>query len=351
MHQFDSQSTMKHLISLAVACSYFIAGAEAAEVVLQPQAAPQSPIVRLGDVALVSADDSLAARQLMSTPLLPAPAKGSVQYLRTTELHDILVARGVDTRGIQFSGAEVVAIGEPAAQASQSGGSAAVAGVAATPEEVAEAIVEYLRQQTGHDLWNVQIEADKSVLDAFGQAGGRVAITGGKAPWSGRQRFLIAGAPGAQPVMAYARVDRMEMAVVVTRPIERGQLIRRSDVELRPHLGAVPKQALFSLDSAVGKEAVQGLRADSLLLANQVRSPLLVRRGDRVSVRVRAAGVTIRTFAIAQQDGSAGDLVAVQNAEGKERYTAVVRGLRELEVLAAGASAVDIAAAAPREIR
>jgi flagella basal body P-ring formation protein FlgA len=351
MQQLTSLSTMKHLISLAIACSSLIACAEAAEVVLQPQAAPQAPIVRLGDVALVSADDSLAAKQLMSTPLMPAPAEGSVKYLRATELHDILVARGVDTRGIQFSGAEVVAIGEPAAQAGQSGNPAAEAGVAATPEQVAAAIAEYLCQQSGHDLWNVQIEADKSVLDAFSQAGGHVGISGGKAPWSGRQRFLIAGAAGAQPVMVYARVDRMEMAVVVIRPIERGQLVRRSDVELRPHLGAVPKQAMFSLDSAVGKEAVQGLRADSLLLANQVRSPLLVRRGDRVSVRVRAGGVTVRAFAVAQQDGSAGDLVALQNAEGKERYTAVVRGLRELEVFAAGASAVDIAAAAPREIR
>jgi flagella basal body P-ring formation protein FlgA len=151
--------------------------------------------------------------------------------------------------------------------------------------------------------------------------------------------------------MVYARVDRMEMAVVVTRPIERGQLIRLTDVELRPHVGAVPKQAMFSLNSAVGKEAVHGLRTDSLLLANQVRSPLLVRRGDRVSIRVRAAGVTIRTFAVAQQDGSAGELVAVQNADGKERYTAVVSGLRELEILAGGASAVDVASAAPREVR
>jgi flagella basal body P-ring formation protein FlgA len=339
---------MKHFITVAVALSCIAAGASAAEVLLNERANPQAAIIRLGDVAQVTAADSLVARQLAHTPLMPAPSPGSTHYLRATEVHDLLVARGVDTRDIQFSGAEIVAIGAGDANVSHVQPISQAAPAAATPEQLAAAMVDYLRQQTGHDLWNVEVDADDDLLAAFSQAGG-LGISGGKAPWTGRQRFVISG--GAKPVTAYARVDRMELAVVVTRPVERGQLIRRSDVELRPHLGAVPKQALFTLDSAVGKEAVQGLRADSLVLTNQVRSPLLVRRGDRVSVRVRAAGVTIRTFAIAQQDGSAGDLVAVQNADGKERYTGLVRGLRELEIFTAGASAVDIASAAPPEIR
>ncbi len=340
--------TMK-LSSLLIVAFCIAAWADAAEVILEESAAPHAAIVRLGDVARVTAEDSLVARQLADTPLMPAPSRGNTHYLRATELHDLLVARGVDTRDIQFSGAEIVAIGEADGFPASSEQSSMAADVPATPEQLRTAIVDYLRQETGHELWNVEVDADEAVMAAFGQAG--AAVSGGKAPWTGRQRFVIAGASTSQPITAHARVDRMEMAVVVTRPIERGQLIRRSDIELRPHLGAVPKQAVFTLDSAIGKEAIQGLRADSLLLTNQIRSPLLVRRGDRVSVRVRAAGVTIRTFAVAQQDGSAGELVSVESAEAKERYTAVVVGLRELEILAAGSSAVDVAAAAPREIR
>src|SRR5690606_2579142 len=128
---------------------------------------------------------------------------------------------------------------------------------------------------------------------------------------------------------------------------ERGALVRRSDIELRPFTGALPRLAVISLDEVVGKEAVQGIRADSLILANQVRSPLLVRRGDRVSVRARAGGVTVRTYAVVQQDGALGDLVSVQTFEGKERYSARVSGMRELEVLAAGASAREVASNPP----
>jgi flagella basal body P-ring formation protein FlgA len=83
-----------------------------------------------------------------------------------------------------------------------------------------------------------------------------------------------------------------------------------------------------------------------LLYINQVRSPLLVRKGERVTVRARAGSVVARTYGTVQQDGSLGELVQVQALEGRERYAARVSGFRELEVFAAGASANDLAAVA-----
>ena len=110
--------------------------------------------------------------------------------------------------------------------------------------------------------------------------------------------------------------------------------VRRRGPAVAGHVGEV-----------VGKEATQTLRAGSAILSTQVRSPLLVRRGERVSVRARAAGVVVRTYATAQQDGSLSDLIQVQALTGKERYAARVSGTRELEVFAAGAAAEEISAA------
>ncbi|RIK70880.1 MAG: flagella basal body P-ring formation protein FlgA [Planctomycetota bacterium] len=184
----------------------------------------------------------------------------------------------------------------------------------------------------------------KSPLRQFRRAGGRATLSGGRAPWTGRQRFSISG-EAAVATAVYARVDRQEMALTALRSIARGELIRRGDVQLQPHVGALPAGALASIEAAIGKEAVQTIRAESLVTANQVRMPTIVRRGERVSVRARAAGVTVRTFAVAQQDGGLGDLVTVQAIDGKERFTARVAGLRELEIMAAGVSAADVAAA------
>jgi flagella basal body P-ring formation protein FlgA len=151
--------------------------------------------------------------------------------------------------------------------------------------------------------------------------------------------------PGlARPLLAYARVERRQMVVIAVRPIAVGDFVRATDVELRSYAGNVSTRAAASLDAVIGKEATQAIRPETIVMTSQVRSPLLVRRGERVSVRARAAGVLVRTYATAQQDGSLGDLIQVQTLEGRERYAARVAGLRELEVFAAGTSASDVAA-------
>jgi flagella basal body P-ring formation protein FlgA len=319
----------------------------AEDIVVRAHVAPRGSVIRLGDVADVPIIEGLDVQTLAATPLMPAPAPGTQQFLRQTELRDLLVARGVDLQGWRFTGADVATISAATSSAAHAPPAPEAAGVVddqAKAERLTTAITEYLHQQTGHALWRVQLDADEDVLALQRQAVSQVVVSGGKAPWTGRQRFEIAAAAGCPAVRAYARIDRMEMAVIARRPIERGDFIRRSDVELQPHVGALPAQAVVALESVVGKEAVQGIRPHSLIMANQVRSPILVHRGERVSVRARAAGISVRTFAVAQQDGSLGDLVTVESLLRKERFAARVSGLRELEVLAAGTSAGDIAA-------
>jgi flagella basal body P-ring formation protein FlgA len=133
------------------------------------------------------------------------------------------------------------------------------------------------------------------------------------------------------------------MAVFAVRPIERGALIGAADVELRPHAGVVPAQSIASLEAVTGKEATQAIRAGAMVLAGQTRPATLVRRGERVSVQAKAAGVVVRTFATAAQDGAAGELIMVESMAGKERYAARVTGVRELEVFAMRTAAGDVA--------
>ena len=332
--------------------------AQCAEIALREHATPRGSIVRLGDLAEITGADAATIEHLASTSLMPAPSVGTSHFVRVAELRDLLTARGLDVRSLKLAGAEVVTIGPPAAtppaaptKINKRRIAADPAIIEATVEQLTAEITDYLRKQSGHDLWNVKLDADNDVLAAYQQAGRQAIISGGKAPWTGRQRFTLSVGPETPAVLAYARIERLEMAAFLTRSIERGELVRRTDVDLRPYAGALPRLAVVSVDEVVGKEAVQGIRADSLLLANQVRSPYLVRRGERVSVSARTGGITVRTFALVQQDGGLGDLVAVQTIETKERYTARVSGLRELEVFAAGPSASDVAAATAPGIR
>jgi flagella basal body P-ring formation protein FlgA len=330
--------------------------AGAVEIVLREHAAPQAAIVRLGDVAEITADDGTPLKSdLAETPLMPAPAPGTKQFLRSAALRDLLTARAVNMSGLRITGARVVTITEPSPSSARFSDAASptvsVENIQSAADALTAAIIDYLRQQSGHDLWNVEIEADDDVLAAFQQASSHAVISGGKAPWTGRQRFNVSGGPAVKAAQAYARVERVEMAAFATRAIQRGDLIRRSDVEMRSHVGALPAQAVPAIESIIGKEAVQAIRADAMLMNNHVRAPILVHRGEQAIVQVRAGSVLVRTYAVAQQDGSLGDVVMVKALNSKEQYAARVSGSKQLEVFAAGSAATDVAAATEHEIR
>ncbi len=65
-----------------------------------------------------------------------------------------------------------------------------------------------------------------------------------------------------------------------------------------------------------------------------VRQPLAVHRGEVVTVLARAGGIRIRTNARAREEGSVGELVAVESLLNRSTYYARVSGTREVEVFA-----------------
>lgn len=324
----------------------------ATEVILRNRVEARGSLVLLGDVADIKADDETLRSQLAATPLIPTPAAGTQQYLRLAEIRDLVASRGVDVRDIRFGGTVVVSVlPEPVAGAEATPRRAPTRPVIRTEQEVqfaterlAVAVKQYIQVQSGHELWNVKVEGDAKLVDLTEKLGDSIRLSGGEAPWSGRQRLTILGPANEPLTLLYAKLDRLEMAVYASQPIKGGDLIRRSDVELRPCLGALPSQSALTLEAVVGQEAVQGIRPDSIVQTNQLRSPVIVRRNERVSVRARAAGVSVQTYAMAQQDGGMGDLVMVQSLASKERYAARVIGVRELEIFTAGASAAELAA-------
>lgn len=317
---------------------------------LRAQCVPKGAIVRLGDVAEATTTDATARKQLLDSPLMPSPAPETTQRLTAAQLRDLLAANGVDVSSLRFAGADAVVIKGLARSIEP----APIAGTVAqqltrdaAEEQIVAEVSHFLRKQTGHELWSIELEPNSTLVEAFRKNSTRPALAGGKAPWIGRQRFTFQFGGDAPSLGAVVKVDRLELVACAVRTIERGDFVRATDVVLRPVGGSVPQRSVASIDAAVGKEALQNIRADSVLLSNQLRSPILVHRGERVTVKAKASGVVVRTYATARDEGSLGDLIMVEALEGREKYAARISGVRELEVFAAGAVAGEIAASSP----
>jgi flagella basal body P-ring formation protein FlgA len=129
-------------------------------------------------------------------------------------------------------------------------------------------------------------------------------------------------------------------SAVATRDLPRGAVLEEADLEHRtaPRTTAseAPVAAATGLGSLVGMELLQAVAAGEPIDARKLQRPLLVRRGDLVSVVAQSAGVHVRTTARAMEDAALGDLVTLETLEDRQKYAARVTGRQAAQVYASG---------------
>ena len=71
------------------------------------------------------------------------------------------------------------------------------------------------------------------------------------------------------------------------------------------------------------------------MFADTVQAPIMVKRGDIVTVTSQSGGIRVRISARALRDGTHGELVQLESLGSKEKFDARVIGPREAAVFAA----------------
>ena len=158
--------------------------------------------------------------------------------------------------------------------------------------------------------------------------------------YTGALLIRIARSHGAaKPISPPASNDEQIQLVFAKRAIALGALIRTDDVELRP-VDKVPTGVVGFMDAeaVIGQEATRTIGADQAIDSRLLRKPLLVTRGQTISVVARATGVRARTTAKALEDGAHGDLILVESLDTKQKYSAVVTDHQQVETVTRTAS-------------
>ena len=157
-----------------------------------------------------------------------------------------------------------------------------------------------------------------------------VTIHGPDAPLP--ERTAAPARPEAPPQIE-PQPEPVLQAVAALRPVERGQVIQASDVQLVsvPARGAAD-DLLPSLDMAVGQEATRSFRPGQPLDPRGLRKPILVRRREPVRVTVFAPGVQLTAHGLALDEGAAGDWVFIETPHSHEKLRARVVGPKHVEM-------------------
>lgn len=330
------------LLSLVFVLASWTGPARGAEIRLRPSAAVAGRVVTLGDVADVVAANVQEHVSLADTELIPMPALNAERTLSVREVQDLLELRGVATGGHQFSGASEVRLASAVQQiardkpAFRTNGSAARGAITA----VENAIVKHLSRNVDADRdWQVAVELSEEQVALVQTAYGRIVAEGGSPPWHGRQQFAVrVGADKQVTVDAEIRVP--DMIVVAARPLSKGDVLRASDLALEPAKRGVAQRGAFrSIDEVAGQEAVRPIAAGQVLDANYVRAPVLVQRGDVVTVYAYSGNIRVKTTGRSRQPGAKGELVEIESLADRRRFFARVADVQVVEVFASATPA------------
>jgi flagellar basal body P-ring formation protein FlgA len=140
-------------------------------------------------------------------------------------------------------------------------------------------------------------------------------------------------------------------AVVVTRDIAQGQVLKASDlaVERRPKANST-STTLTAIAQADGLASKHALRAGQVIHQADVAKPELVGRGDTVSIVFQVPGIVLTIVGKASEPGALGDVINVLNVQSKHTIQATVIGPGRVSVSAPTArlaAANDTANATP----
>ncbi|MGM0594022.1 MAG: flagellar basal body P-ring formation chaperone FlgA [Pseudomonadota bacterium] len=118
-----------------------------------------------------------------------------------------------------------------------------------------------------------------------------------------------------------------DQVVVASRPLSRGSMLRPGDVELRREdMTRLNRGYFSSVDEVVGMEARRSLRAGMVLSPSQIEPPIVIRRGEKVSIRAQTGVVEVEMEGKALADGARGELIPVENLSSGQKIEAEVVG-------------------------
>ena len=149
--------------------------------------------------------------------------------------------------------------------------------------------------------------------------------------------FEIASENGAAPTklrFTGTAVETVE-AAVLARNVERGEVVKSSDVLVERRPKAEVGTDATSRDRAVGMQARRQLRAGQAMKVADLAKPDLVTRDQNVTLIYETPGLYLTVRGKALEGGTEGDVVNVMNLQSKRTVSGTVTGRGQVSITVA----------------
>lgn len=121
------------------------------------------------------------------------------------------------------------------------------------------------------------------------------------------------------------KITTYAVAAVLSQPLEKSQVISAQDYLLvEADITHLKQGPLRTATSVLGKIAQRALAKGTVLTQSMVANPVLIRRGDHITLIIQDPALEIRVIGEALSDGHLGKTIRVKNLSSNRVINAVV---------------------------
>jgi flagella basal body P-ring formation protein FlgA len=205
-------------------------------------------------------------------------------------------------------------------------GAIATAARAEPRGDLHERIAVLLAERSPEPIARIELPSLESLVAAAAMPGARVdvALASERAePGTNALTVTITrGEAQLRRAVVNAQLWVVREVVVAARALRANETLAAGDVTRETRELAAPRaDALQDEQLALGRRLRRHVGAGEILRAGWLESAPLVRRGDRVTLRLAHGALTIETVGRAEEDGALGASVRVRNVASKRELT------------------------------
>ncbi len=153
----------------------------------------------------------------------------------------------------------------------------------------------------------------------------------------GRVSFLVeikVNGRITRSVRVCGRVEIYKQVLSFALPLKRGHVIRKDDlVSTRRALSRLGGQVMSDAGKVVGKALKRSVRAGQAVTPGMLEPPIIVKKGDRVTIIAQDSSLLVTVPGEVKQDGARGGFVRVRNVMSHREVVARVLDSKTVKVI------------------
>ena len=266
--------------------------------------------IHLSQIAKIEGGDPLLIQKLSGIVVGRSPLPGRSRNIDSGTIKTRLRQNGIDLTELVLKIPPAIAVSRGVIEISQ--------------KEIKDLVSDYISKELLSDNSNARIKRIQ-VSDSLRLPRGRInyEVTAprnrelvGQIPFA--VRFEVNGKPYKR-VWATVTIEVLAEVVVTKRPLGRHKPITEDDITvLKMDLAKVPSDVITDPEVVLGKRTKRAIGSSTVLRANQVEFPPLVKRGDVVVIIAESQGFKITALGQAKKKGAIGDRIPVINFDSKK---------------------------------